>query len=248
MIKNTIVLVICLLSVNQLLAQYLVGPRLNYGLSQFSYDKQNTTEDNSKFANVYGIGGIYNFEVTPKYSLHLEANFEKRVKKTNEITYNNWHIEVPALLRLSFKAKNKLMGAHRMYVNAGPYIGYWLRGKANLNFTDNDSTIDTTVDVKFSGSSEGNLRVNSANRVQYGLAAGFGFMIPTLQDQYFMLDFRYYLGGSFIADDAIFESGNVEFNDSLRGNYQVISVSVAYLFNIDVIPSKKGKSTIKRRR
>lgn len=244
---------ICITATNSLFGQYLVGPKVSYVLSQVAPGKNIASDiGTSKLRGGYSFGGTLNFEMTKLHSLHTELNFTYKTRAITDlkgtlITYNNRHLDLPVLFRLSFIKKMKQQEDYRIYVNAGPEISYWLSGRGHLEGVVNDSTFRQNFKIHFNDKASGDqaLVLQDANRFQLGVSFGAGLIIPMLYKQILMLDIRYHIGQTFLGKEFETTLDSYTLSDNLKGNYRVFSLSAAYLFNTNLGLSKRGKSTIK---
>jgi hypothetical protein len=93
------------------------------------------------------------------------------------------------------------------------------------------------------------MNVTGANRLQLGLNLATGFVFEPLGYQKVMMTVRYELGHSFLSPQGqgSFRQTN-EYTDDLRVRIQGIRVSASYLIDLRNEESKKGKSTINKKR
>jgi hypothetical protein len=125
-------------------------------------------------------GSVFELELDPYY-----FNFDQRFN----------FVEAPLLLRFKIGTENI-----KIYLNAGPHVGYWLGGRANIAAALPDPDTNETV------SEEGNFKIvfqettqddelyyEDARRIEFGLNFGGGLLFRVGPGS-IMLDGRYALG------------------------------------------------------
>jgi hypothetical protein len=113
------------------------------------------------------------------------------------------YLEVP--LNLVYKID---MGGANLVFEAGPYLGYALDGKIDMDFEAMGISFNMSEDIEF-GSEDDQMR-----RIDYGINAGIG-----LEFQNFKVGAQYGLG-----------LGNLSNDDDATIKHRVIGVSVGYFF------------------
>ncbi len=249
--KNCFVLFVFLLCSSQIMAQHLlVGPKAGIQTTRAFYSQKEYYEDyKSRPALAYHVGAVLNVKVSELFSLQTEALYNqtaKRLKGTDHYSVNTerYHnLSVPLLLRTSFGN-----GQQRYYFNIGPNISYWLGGSGRIKIPElleGEDTEELAYKIKFGEktSYEPNaFYVNHPNRLQFGLDLGGGVMVP-LMDKFLMVDIRYTWAHTYMVKENAPYTNFIFFEDDLRYTNHVLSLSVAYLFDLDVRTMlTKGKS------
>jgi opacity protein-like surface antigen len=202
----------------------------------------------------FKAGGVLNYSFGKNVSLHSELTYAQTGKKLtssldenfkNKATYN--FLEVPLLLRFNFNTK---MPGTQWYVNLGPHIDYWLSGKGKITASQpagRGGTYDSKYKIRFGngGVEEGVLFVSDANRWQFGLDIGGGVILP-IQAQKLMLDVRLSYGTTYMGKGESSSIGFTEFSDNFEYTNNILSVSAAYLFELDIWDIRRGKSRSKK--
>lgn len=248
--------ILALLVFKEANAQVLFGPKLGYQLSWTHYAK---LYDGPIYAEGFNfspqIGGIYSFNISDKIAFYSELYYARRDKteKTNEETtllrqhqVKNHMIEVPLMLRLSFPLKKK-RNAPRFYVNAGPQAAFWLGGNGELSSLERfggRNVIRTNYKVSFSPKEgEATFYAEDANRLQFGLSAGSGLLIPLNRSGHqLQIDFRYTYGTTFLGSNLDLPIGQTEVEENLSYGHSIVGFSAAYAFYTDIWGMRKGKS------
>lgn len=255
--KYTLVL-FSLLVFHQVQAQYWFGPKVGVQRTDFKYQVPEYKEDSFDIKPNYNFqaGGVLVYQASDKYAIHAELIYERvRRKLTNrendpvpvlsDIVFN--YISVPFSLRWNFGAD-----PFHVYVSGGPKLSYWLGGTGKVYLDEFAEFGDGEIrhyNVVFrqskSGSDLTKMAVVEANRVQYSLQVATGVYFDLIEAGRIMLDLRYSFGHSNVGfnDNPDFQFDTYEENFRFRNN--MLSVSVAYLFEYDVKGRTRGMSTIK---
>lgn len=242
-------------------AQILFGPKVGYQASMLRYAK---LYDGTDYTEGLGlspqIGAVYSFKVSKGIAFYSELYYSQRSKseKTTEVTtlmrnhQANYHfLDVPLMLRFTHPL-SKGKKAPSAYINAGPHIAYWLAGQGKLESMESfgsSNRISTEYTIRFTDSEqqEATLFAEDANRLQFGLSAGTGLLIPVNdQGHLLQIDFRYTLGSTFMGSNLDLPIGTTGVEENFSFGYSVISASVAYTLYLDVWGMRKGKSTKRR--
>lgn len=237
-------------------SQFYIGPKfgLNVYKSKFNFPEDEEFFD-QKWKLGYQIGGAFDLPLENIFHFHPELYYSRKGKKTeiigtgitNNATYN--FIEAPIYLRMSFEGGQGEAGTFYYHIDIGPTISYWLGGKGTLDA--GGPTFDYTI--KF-GETEDDapdnaMYITDANRWQWGLSIGFGTTYPVVRHQFVNVDLRIGIGGTHLAGlDGEAHLPILGFVDSLDVSFLEISLSGSYVFEIDWAQTKKGKSTINRKK
>jgi hypothetical protein len=98
------------------------------------------------------------------------------------------------------------------------------------------------------------LRAREVNRWLFSLGIGVGLKVPLHQRQHLTTELRFLSGHTFLGkanstykgmESIIWDDGNMQ--DTMKTNLKTVNFTIAYTLDFDVIQSRKGKSTIKKR-
>lgn len=134
----------------------------------------------------------------------------------------------------------------KWFVNIGPEVSYWLGAKGKLvTQIDRDYTIiyDQVPDGNYN-----NMYYNNTNDWIFSLAAGVGFEAPLHNNKRMLFELRFISGHTNFGEknSAYIEILNFE-DTSLKQNLKTLQLTTAYILDIDVKESRKGKSTLKKK-
>lgn len=213
-------------------------------------DKDDRDIYDSKPKLGYRLGAYIAFPLENNFSWSTELYYSKKGRKLetnsyiNDADYN--FIEASVLLRKSYPTKilDNLKG--KWFFNIGPNINYWLGGSGLI-----DDNVDLEYEVVFDENKAGgdleNNYIVEGNRWLFGLDFGIGMEAPILKTQSVQVEMRFTLGQTFLGTkDGSIPVNEFQIDDNLRSNYRVISFTIRYGFDVDLMSSRKGKSTIKR--
>lgn len=231
----------------------LIGPKAGFQMSRAYADDPHFYDDfHSRFLPAYQAGVVANFKVTNIFSLETEVLYNqtgKRMVGDDNYSFQNerYHnISIPALLRASYTA-----GMNQFYINIGPGISYWLGGRGKLKIPElQDAGVKVLpYDIAFGEIPlEGDaFYVSKPNRLLFSLEAGIGAILPVHQN-FLMLDLRYSWGHTDLAKHDSQYMYFLNYDGRIHHSTEVISFSVAYLFELDFLEMLKGKSTDKKKR
>lgn len=256
---SAVVWLIIMLTGGYVRAQLLVGPKAGVQFSRFTFaDEDYNNEYTSSFKPGFNIGGVMEFKVKKPFSLHTEFFYSRKGKiieekegtVRSEATYH--HLDVPALLRLTFDKTIKEV-KFQYYFNIGPNFSYWMGGKGILQSPELYEKDYEQLDYKVRFIEDpddperqygSNLYVIDANRLLANLEIGGGLMFDMGRKRKLMIDFRYGfgIGNSFLGTEKGGDFGLYEYAENFEAVNNVLSVSVAYLFDINVMQIlRKGK-------
>jgi len=245
-------------------AQILIGPVVGPQVSWVSYDKHGDSKGLYKQQPVYGFhAGIgVSFRVHKRFFLNtaflystkgksLEGKEDKLLNFKSRYSY----IDVPMIYTVEFLHKVGKVKQYKFFFGIGPNVSYWLGGKGYIENSQLSEVIIERVDYKIvydkaeNDYNENQMNVNGANRFQFGLNFATGFVFEPLGYQKVALTLRYELGGSYLSPNSpgTFRLTN-EYKDDLRTHIQGLRLSASYQIDLRNSESKKGKSTINKRR
>lgn len=235
-------------------AQLRIGPKAGFQMTNVIYhDKDYTEEHTTFFKPGFNAGLVLNYKVSQAFSMHTELFYSRKGKIEKRASYdvknivNYQYLDLPLMLRISHHKKAKKQHIE-YYLNIGPSFGYWLGGKGKLRSDELPEYIDTNllqykIDFKESAHYE-NLYVSAPNRLQIELNLGGGVIFDMARGQSLMVDLRYSfgIGQTFLGEKEGGSFGLTDYSDNLEGVNHVISLSAAYLFELDIRRMlKKGK-------
>lgn len=225
-------------------------------------DKENFT---NKWKPGFFASGLVNFPLKNNFSMQTEFGYAQRgrIVEFNEDTWINestyHYIDGSMLLRKSFPLKWAEDIRGTWFFNLGPRISYWMGGKGEVTsggfyFDDNG-----VRQISRGGSYEYKIKfepapvepaspdfnvmyLNDINRWMFGLDFGVGLDAPTTALQRFVFEVRFTSGHTFYGTRNSAFNRTLGFNDNLRANEKIISVSIDYTLYKDLRDSKKGKS------
>jgi len=236
-------------------AQFLFGPLAGTQATQIKFGPLYDGETYGVQPNLgFKVGGALNYSMSDNFSLHSELAYAQTGKTLTSSSDDNFKhkasyhfLELPLLLRLNFGAQARGV---QWYVNAGPQVNYWLSGKGKITASQpagREGTYDTKYDIRFG---EGEVEeevayVHDANRFQFAIDVGGGVILP-MRAQKLMLDVRFSYGTSFMGKGESIPMGVSEFTDNFEYTNNVLSISAAYLFELDIWDLRRGKSRSKK--
>lgn len=259
--KLLVISVLTLLVYQQANAQILFGPKVGYQASWIRYAQLYDGADYTEGLDLSPqFGAVYSFRLSKALSFYSELFYAQRGKreKTNDaVTLMRNHtatyhfMELPLMIRLEHPLSKGKKSSPRVYINVGPHIGFWLAGKGELESLETYGTISrvrTSYSINFSdGGQENELYAEDANRLQFGLNAGTGLMIPmNKKGEILQIDFRYTHSSTFLGSDLDLEIGSTGVEENFSFGHSFASVSVAYAFYLDIWGLRKGKSVRRR--
>lgn len=261
--RALLTLAVTLLMATTLNAQILIGPVAGPQVSWVSYDDKDS-RDKYSLQPVYGFhaGMGLSFRVHKRFFLHTAFLYSTKGKtlegKEDQLLrfkarYN--YIDIPMVYTTEFLHKVGKTKQYKFFFGIGPNLSYWLGGKGYLENTQLTEYLIKRVNYKIvfnkgeSDYDETQMNMTDANRIQLGLNIATGFVFEPLGYQKIMLTVRYELGHSFLSPtgSGTFRQTN-EFTDDLRTRIQGLRISVSYLIDLKNEDSKKGKSTINKRK
>jgi hypothetical protein len=261
--KGFALLLIAVLSTTTLKAQILIGPVVGPQVSWVKFDDKDS-KALYKQRPVYGFhaGLGVSFRVHKRFFLNTAFLYSQKGKVLDgkddallrfKSKYN--YIDVPMIYTVEFLHKVGKIKQYKFFFGIGPNVSYWLGGKGYLENTQLNEILVNHVDYKIVYDKADNdytnnqMNVTSANRFQFGLNFATGFVFEPLGYQKIMMTIRYELGHSYMSpgNPGTFQQ-TVEYKDDLRTRVQGLRLSASYLIDLKNSESKKGKSTINKRR
>lgn len=213
-------------------------------------DKDDRDEFDSKLKFGYRLGAYIAFPLENKFSWSTELYYSKKGRKLEQLPEgfindaNYTFIETSVLLRKAYTLKLIPGLEGNWFFNVGPNINYWLNGTGTI-----DAAVDLDYTVKFeegAGDLENNYIVDG-KRWLFGLEIGAGVEAPVAKNQNVQIELRFTLGQTFLGTkDGSIPVNDFQVDDNLRSYYRVLSLILRYGIDLDIMSSRKGKSTNKR--
>ena len=244
-------------------AQILVGPVAGPQVSWVSYDDKDNRGLYRRIPVIGFHGGFgLSFRVNNRFFLHSALLYSAKGKKLQgkedqllRFKSRYHYIDFPMYYTVEFINKVGKLKQYKWYFGLGPHVSYWLGGKGHLENTQLSELLVERINYKIVYDKEpdtfsnNEMNVTTPNRFQLGLNLAAGLVFEPLGYQKVMVTVRYEAGHSFMSRDGTgaFNQTN-EYTDDLRVRSQGFRVSFAYLIDLNTEESKKGKSTINRKK
>jgi hypothetical protein len=212
-------------------------------------DDQGDTQIRPKFG--FHGSGIIIFPLKKDYSCVIEGGFSQRGRKVRfangTIENNSSHqfFDASMLLRRAFKFQLADNIPADWFVNIGPHISYWIGGKGTIGPVDSDGSpykiqFADTLDL----SDFETMYLIDANRWLFGIDIGVGMDAPLGRGKKINAELRFTWGHTFFGQRTTANYSWVDFTDNnLRANERILTIAVAYIFDVDLKERKKGRST-----
>ncbi len=198
----------------------------------------------------YQLGGIIGFPLKKRYGCIIEGGFSQRGRRItwgdnslqNRATYS--FFEGDLLLRRGFPVNLGKDVPSQVYFNVGPHISYWTSGKGRVGTVNNDGSPYTVVfDQEPDRGEFEKMYLNDVNRWLFGLNLGVGLQAPITPTQKLLVELRFMSGHTFYGQRNSATYSWVAFQDNLRANEKILSLTAGYTFGFSQKESRLGKST-----
>lgn len=244
--------------------QILVGPIAGPQVSWVSFDDKNNRNLYRQSPTIgYHAGFGLSFRVHKTFYLHTALLYSQKGKrfdgKSDELlkfTGRYRYIEMPMAYTVEIRRNVGKTKQYKFYFGLGPNVSYWLGGKGTLENTQLSEILVNKIDYKIvydkgapGDFADNEMNVNDPNRLQLGLNFQGGLVLEPLGYQKILMSVRYELGHSFFS-----QTGRGEFNltneytDDMHVWMQGFRLSFSYLIDLKTEESKKGKSTINKKK
>ncbi len=250
-LKNLLLVVVVLVDFNTGWAQLQIGPKIGIQGSRAQFDQIIAHGDSiqSMFKPGYSVGMVVNYDVTKRFSVknslsyvnkgkEIKGEFDRDLRHTASYHF----IEIPILFSVTF-----IRPKYRYYFMAGPHISYWMGGSGN--YVDRQLAADGeefAYKVSFDENvSEGSIWIDRANRLQFGLDFGGGINLPAGRGKNIAIELKYSYGHTNMGKVNSSSLGSRTYSDSMEFTNHAISVSGAYLLDLNLKSWRKGKSTLR---
>jgi len=237
--------------------KYSLGFRAGGTVNWASFrDKDQKDTFSVKLSTGFTLGALLGFPLKNNYSVIIEGSFSQKSRTLsdglleNHATYK--FIDGTLLLRKAYKFQLGANVPAEWFVNIGPEVGYWLSGKGF--FTAGGPEYPYLIE--FDKVPDGDMKYlyyNDANRLFFGLVLGVGIKAPLRNNTAISCELRFVSGHTDLGNNKYeyppreWYSSLLNYNDTMRMNLKVLSLSVAYTYDFDKIESRKGRSTLKKK-
>lgn len=243
--------------------QVLVGPVAGPQVSWISFnDKDNRDLYRQSPTIGYHAGFGLSFRVHDRFFLHSALLYSQKGKrldgKTDELlkfTARYHYIDMPLVYTVEFKQNLGRTKQYKWFFGLGPNVSYWLGGKGSLENTQLNEILVNRINYKIvydkaeGEFSDNQMNVNDPNRLQLGLNVSGGIVLEPLGYQKIMVTMRYEFGHSFLSPTSRGEFNLTnEYYDNMQVRPQGFRLSFSYLIDLKTDQSKKGKSTINKKK
>lgn len=230
-------------------------------------DKEDRSYFNTKPGLGYTGGILIAFPLKNNFSFYSEAAYSVKKRRVlwadntweNRNTYN--FIDLNMLLRKSFLWHIREDLPMKWFVNVGPEVSYWMGAKGKIV-----TETETPYDIVFNDSTDYSFKrlyYNNLNRWLFSLSIGVGFEAPLRNNKRLLFELRFISGhtnfgrknktetitgssGRSVNENAYIEILGYE-DYSLLQNLKTLQFTTAYIIDMDVKESRKGKSTLKKK-
>jgi hypothetical protein len=218
---------------------------------------EKTQKDTFSTAATFGFNAGFQigFPLKNRFQLMLEGGY---ASKARAILFNRkrWEnhtrfnmAEGSMLLRKTFDFHLGKNVPATWFFDVGPEIDYIINARGRVIVNDGKPNRYTVVYGGEYDYSFDKMFYENANRFLFGLVLGIGFKAPLHRNQFLATQIRFTSGHTFLGtrkSDSIINLRG--FQDTLITNIKAVSLSFAYNLDFDVQRSRKGKSTIDRKR
>ncbi len=162
---------------SQSLAQHYVGARVGLNMSTLATD---IDVPGKSFKPGFGAGLLWMKTLKNEVAVQAELNYTQKGFNATDIKLSTAYLELPVMAKVFFGFPGQDRTKFRGFVNAGPYLGYWLSNKV----TYKDALGNTVTSTEFS---------NSLNKLEFGLLLGGG-IVYSMGPGYLTAEARYTFG------------------------------------------------------
>jgi len=244
-------------------AQVLVGPVVGPQVSWVSFDdKANKDLYNQTPTAGYHAGFGLSFRVRSRFFLHTAFLYSQKGKRLDgtedkllKFTARYRFIELPMVYTVEFKQNLGKSKQYKWFFGLGPNVSYWFGGRGTLENTQLNEILVNRINYKIvynqapGDFADDEMNVNDPNRIQLGVNVAAGISLEPLGYQKIMMTLRYEFGHSYFSPTSKGEFNLTnEYYDDLRVRMQGFRLSLSYLIDLKTEESKKGKSTINKKK
>jgi hypothetical protein len=199
----------------------------------------------------YYIAGLVSFPLKKNYSFQTEFGFSQKGRKItfNENTWENdatyFFGDAAMMLRKSFPFNLGRNVPSTWFVNIGPHINYWIdgHGKVSAGGSYEYDLVFGPMPVEPDAPDFDKMYLTNVNRWLFGIDIGVGFNAPLRNNKKISTELRFTSGHTFFGAKNSAANRTLGFTDNLRSNEKVLSLTVAYVIDVNVKDNRKGKST-----
>jgi hypothetical protein len=245
-------------------AQILVGPVAGPQVSWVSFDDKGSRSKYNQYPTIGFHAGVgCSFRVHKTFFLNTSLVYSQKGKHLTgtdddllKQRTNYRFIEMPMYYTVEFKRKVGKTRQYKWFLGLGPNVSYWMGGRGSLENTQLNEILVSHIDYKVvynkgttGDFADNEMNVNEPNRLQFGLVFAGGVVLEPLGYQKILVTLRYELGHSFMSPTGKgqFNLTN-EYEDDMRVRPQGFRLSFSYLIDLKTEESKKGKSTINKKK
>lgn len=224
------------------------GPLMSWANFGDKDDKQSFKH--KPVAGFYGAGLII-FPLKNGYSMQTEFGFSQQGRKitfnegewVNKSTY--YFLDGAMTLRRSFAFDMGPNIPSEWFIDIGPRINYWLGGHGTVSAggSYNYDIVFGEMPEEPSSPDFNRMYVVDENRWLFGIDVGLGFIAPLRHNQRLLTELRFTSGHTYFGTPHSATNRTLGFSDNLRSNEKTVSLTVAYLLDVDLRQRRTGKST-----
>ncbi len=201
----------------------------------------------------FNVGLALFFKVKDRYFLQTEYIYSMKSKVItgkvdqaleDKVVYN--YFELPILF--TRQSKGHLgAGTFKWYYGAGPNLAYLLSGKGVIKSGELEENHISSLayDIKFGTRTDRDhndrIYYPNANRIQFGINLGLGFIVEPSPKQKIVFDVRYTFDQTVFAKNSSDYLIPHDYNDNLRFRNRTLRVSLMYMMQYNI--SKKSRHT-----
>lgn len=243
-----------LLTDNSLAQMFYLGVNGGGGLQKVTYMRKEYRDQFKSKITLGGRAGV-SLEVPLTNSFNLISDFDYAIRgrkvtpDENDWTMDESHyfLELPILLNLHREGEIKKIGPIKgigrfdWFIGAGPNISYFLGGSGILK----TYALESKYNISFGGK-EGDyhyITFHNANRWQWGLDFQAGIVSHLRKGDQLMTSLRFTYGHTNLGPPDGSSMPILGFADNIAHNYKILNLTFTYLFDIDLMLFRKGKST-----
>lgn len=252
LMKNTLLVLLLLFSLQGFSQQLVVGPTLAAQASRARYDNPDFLNDyQNQLYYGFQAGLVVNYKLNNILSFHTEYNYSRQGKRLqaeffdeirNTETYE--FLRAPLYIRLQSRSEP---GNFSYFFNAGPHLAYLLKASGTVRGTEevldnNLGQINYTL-TRANSTSTDAFRLQEMNRLFVGLDVGVGMLIPMYANK-IGVELRYSIGHTNLSDNpGGYDELLLPDNTAAFSNH-MLTFRVSYLLEFDLFEIRtKGKST-----
>lgn len=199
----------------------------------------------------YYVAGLVSFPLKKNYSFQTEFGFSQKGRKItfNSDTWENdatyYFGDAAMMLRRSFPLHLGRNVPTTWFVNIGPHISYWIGGNGTVESggSYDYDLVFGPMPVEPPEPDFDKMYLTNINRWLFGIDIGVGFVAPLRSSKKLSTELRFTSGHTFFGQKNSAANRTLGFTDNLRSNEKVLSLTVAYVIDVNVKDNRKGKST-----